>query len=167
MGKKRYAKCNILYIDEDVYDKGNFEILVEYKPTVNEDENGKRHIVFVGKDLITGTPFISGTPSEACNDISVALDRGLIKKGYLTAYNFKGMDRSKVAEKLQSMSEEDAKKYVKKVEEIKSIYSSSIISYETIKKEYRLSERLYEDTIRSELKRIKDMVRRLIKYKQD
>ena len=163
MGKKRYAKCNILYIDEDVYDKGNFEILVEYKPTVNEDENGKRHIVFIGKDLITGTPFISGTPSEACNDIQAALDKNLIKKGYLTAYNFNGMERQKMAEKLQSMGEDDIKKYAKKVEEIKSIYSSAITKHETIKREYRRSESLYEGIIRSELKRIKDIVRRLIK----
>ena len=162
MKEKWYAKCNILYIGEEVYDKGNFEILVEYEPATIVNNN-ERECIYVGKDLITGTPFISGTPSEACNDISLALDRGLIKKGYLTAYNFNGMERQKVAEKLQSMSEDDIKKYAKKVEEIKSIYSSAITKHETIKREYRRSESLYEGIIRSELKRIKDIVRRLIK----
>ena len=161
MKEKWYAKCNILYIGEEVYDKGNFEILVEYKPIlVNKNE---REYIYVGKDLITGTPFISGTPSEACNDIQAALDKNLIKKGYLTAYNFNGMERQKMAEKLQSMGEDDIKKYAKKVEEIKSIYSSAITKHETIKREYRRSESLYEGIIRSELKRIKDIVRRLIK----
>ncbi len=161
MKEKWYAKCNILYIGEEVYNKGNFEILVEYEPIlVNKNE---REYIYVGKDLITGTPFISGTPSEACNDIQAALDKNLIKKGYLTAYNFNGMERQKMAEKLQSMGEDDIKKYAKKVEEIKSIYSSAITKHETIKREYRRSESLYEGIIRSELKRIKDIVRRLIK----
>lgn len=167
MKNKMYAKCNIFYTGEQVYSKENFEALVEYRDVIIRDESGKERLVSIGNDLITGTPFISVSPWRFDLQVSKAVGSGLIKRRRLLAYNFTYTNPLEMINQLQSMSEEDIKKYVEKIEEIKSSYSlalrNSKINSIIKKRELKELDKYKEKYFGLQKRRIRNIVNRLFK----
>lgn len=162
MKNNMYAVCDILNTGKEVDSDKSFKALVECR-----GNNKGGSIIYIGNDMITNTPFIYCSTYHFHRKLSEAAEKGYIKKGRLIACDFDYLTKEEMIKRLQSMSEEDIKKYAEGIEKIKSNYSAALKDAKKnakIKKnEKRELEKLQEETLKSEKGRIKNIVKRLIR----
>ncbi len=141
--KKNYGVCKLLGGDD-------FEVLIEYKYDVKMDGEGK-HIIIVGKDIITGEKIRSVISSKRLVDLDMAVQDNIIDTHSLVVLNYEKIEEPEMLSRLKTMTQEDAKTYVFHIKRIKQEYLQAI----NMKKYYQDENKR---SIKNEIKRIRRQV---------
>ncbi len=169
MFEKYYGKCNILGGDK------NFDLLIEYRYVLKKDKGyygscecsafgfdpDEYSTVIIGKDIVTGTPVFSMLPHSYASTIEDAAKLRIIKKGKLIVKTFERVSIEDAADYLNKMTDEEAIEYVKKVDELKQMYSEEITREKFNFSVHKNSERIQKENLELGKDRVKRLVRNL------
>jgi len=107
----------------------NFDFLIEYRYALKKDKSDYcssdidgYSTVIIGREIVTGTPIFSMLPSNYASTVEDAAKLGIIKKGKLIAKSLERVSVSKMSNYLNQMTNEEAYEYIRKVNQLKSIY---------------------------------------------
>jgi hypothetical protein len=173
MFEKHYGKCNILG-DE------NFDVLIEYRYALRKDKDwSARKLsdlgfdphpyteIIIGKDIVTGTPVFSMLPSKSklygVSTLEEAAELKVIKKGNLIVRRNKEISVSEMANYLNEMTEEAANEYIKKVNDLKEMYSKAMFRAKHGSSDCMANEELQKENLEVGKERIKRLVRKINK----
>ncbi len=157
MFKKYYGKCDILGME-------NFDFLIEYRYALRKDKSDYcssdidgYSTVIIGREIVTGTPIFSMLPSNYASTVEDAAKLGIIKKGKLIAKSLERVSVSKMSNYLNQMTNEEAYEYIRKVNQLKSIYSEAIVKEKCNSNSRKANERIQKENLEAGKARVKRM----------
>ena len=168
MFEKYYGICNVLG-DKD------FNLLIEYKYVLKKDREyysswactalgfdpDQYTEVIIGKDIVTGTPVFSMLPSkrDKVSSLEDAAEFKAIKKGKLIVVKNKVIRIDEMSNYLNKMTDEEANKYIMKVNELKEMYSKAMFRAKHRSSDCRADEKLQKENLEVEKSRVKKLVK--------
>lgn len=170
MFERYYGKCNVLG-DKD------FVLLIEYKYALRKNKGyygscecsafgfdpDEYDTVIIGKDIVTGTPIFSMLPSRIVSTLEDAAKEKIIRKGKLIVKTCERVSIDYMSNYLNKMTNKEANEYIKKVNELKVMYSEAVTKEKRDSNNRKANEKIQKENLEVEKSIVKKLAIRINK----